>query len=901
MDRGQWEQAKSILAAAAGLPEAERETFVRARCADPALLAELLPMLASPAALSDIVGGRTVKSGERLGSYRVDSLLGHGGMGEVYRAHDTVLGRDVAIKILPASVRHDPDRLLRFRQEAQILAALNHPHIATIHGLEQMGDLHFLVMECIDGESLAQRLSRGRLSPADASRLAMEIAEALVAAHQAGIVHRDLKPANVMLAPTGAKLLDFGLARARLPHAVTGLTAEGAVLGTLPYMSPEQVEGRPADERSDIFAFGCVLYEMLAGRRAFDSSSQAGTIAAILQGDPAPLAQVRPGIPAGLAHIVNRCLAKDPAARWQTARDLLEELRWADGGGTTAGSRIRWQAALRLLPWGIAAALAAGWVLTAASQRPRMTAPPTPVVATIEPPEGHAFGTGQLAVSRDGLRVAFRARKNGVPSMWVQTLAGGEATVIPNSADATDPFFSPDGQYLGFCGEKRTLRTVSLRDGAEMTLMRGDTCWGATWDENGTVLYASQGSIRAIPATGGTATVVLRPAAPVASFMEPKALPDGRHFLVFGVGSGETRDGVYLADTTTQTARFLFPSGSSAIYVPPGFLMFVKQKRLVAQRFDLRTLTVSSTPTVLAPNAGTLAASDTGVVAYFENDETATELIWISRNGTRLGRIGGSRPYQRPRLSPDGSRVAYAVPDDVDPGLWVHDVERGADIRVGSELDGSPVWSPDGTRLAFNRLGASIGIRSSTGAGDRIAVQRPVAFPTDWSRDGRYLAYNYDERHILAVRDLTTGRDIDLRQDPDAANFDAHFSPDGRWLSYTSNESGQPDVYVIDYPGATAKSKASTNGGAQSHWRRDGRELFYVSTDGRMMSVAVSERNGALAFAKPAALFAVPIASLVAPSYDVTADGQKFLIVTRPSERSPALHIVSNWTALLQK
>ena len=495
MNAGQWERSKSLLAAAEDLPAGERELFVRSRCSDPALLSELLAMLGTPAALSQITGAeRSLPPGTQLGNYRVERLLGRGGMGEVYKARDTVLGRDVAIKIIPAAVQGDAERLRRFHQEAQILAALNHPHIATVHGLETIGAMRVLVMECIEGMSLADRLSSGGLSLPDVYRLATEIAAALVAAHQAGIVHRDLKPANVMLAPAGAKLLDFGLAKASPPDAVTSLTANGAIVGTLPYMSPEQIEGRGADERSDIFAFGCVLYEMLAGRRPFDAPSQAGTIAAILQRDPEPLSHIRPDTPAALEHIVGRCLAKDAATRWQTARDLLEELRWAAGGGKHVGGRLTWNASLRLLPWGIAAAATAAWLLTTASQRQHTTSPALSAVrASLGAPEGFVLGAGQLALSRDGSRVAFRAWKNGVASMWVQMLAGGVPTAIPNSVDAIDPFFSPDGRHLGFCDDKRKVRTVDLRNGADVTLVQGETCWGASWGENGTVLYLLAG------------------------------------------------------------------------------------------------------------------------------------------------------------------------------------------------------------------------------------------------------------------------------------------------------------------------------------------------------------------------------------------------------------------------
>jgi len=911
MDAHVWPKAKSLLAAAGNLPAADRQAYLETHCSDADLRAELIAMLDVPAALSDITGGaRPLQPGAELGSYRVETLLGRGGMGEVYKARDLHLRRDVAIKVLPPGLADDPARLRRFHQEAEILAALNHPHIATIHGLEEVAGRRLLIMECIDGVSLAERLTAGPLPVAEATRVAIGIAEALEAAHRAGIVHRDLKPANIMLGPTGPKLLDFGLAKASLPDAATApdLTVDGTILGTLPYMAPEQVEGRVADARSDIFAFGCVLYEMLSGRRAFDASSPAGIVAAILQKDPEPLSLIRIDAPPELEHIVARCLAKDPDARWQTARGLLEELRWVAAGKTTRSVRTRRRPAFAMVPWAIAGvAVSASFVAIRWNREAVTMSPVSAVRANVEPPAGYTFANAndarELALSPDGLRMAFRVAQGGTGSMWIQTLGTGEGARVASSARAAAPFFSPDGRQLGLCESNRTLRTIDVVSGTDLTLVEGATCFEATWSGPGTILYESQEGIRVIPAGGGTGSLVLSPVPPVKTFMNPTALPDGRHFLVLGDTTKWEGTGIYVGDVEDHDARFLTQSNSQAIYVAPGYLLFVRQSQLLAQPFDLRTLTLSGRPSVvIAGGVGVFAASNTGVLAYFD-DEAETELIWMSRDGARIGRIGVPRAYGAARLSPDGSRVAYNLNGRPDTqGLWIHDLARESDMRLSSQTDFSPVWSPDGSQLAFGRsLDAAVGIRPSDGAGDRILLRRALAWPSDWSRDGRYVAYTYDERHIIGIRQLNPELDLAFPQDDRAANFDGHFSPDGRWLSYTSDEGGQYDVYVADFPRATRKWKLSTNGGAQGRWRGDGRELFYVSADGRMMSVAVDAASVS-PFGKPVSLFTVPIANLVAPAYyDVTADGQRFLVNAAPPTAARGLHVLSNWTALLSQ
>ena len=904
MDPHAWAKAKSLLAAAADLPAADRGAFLEMHCSDAALRAELIAMLQTPAALSEITrGARALQPGTELGSYRVEQLLGRGGMGEVYKARDTRLERDVAIKLLPAAVSDDPERLRRFHQEAHILAALNHPHIATIYGLEECAGLRLLIMECIDGPSLAERLADGPLSIAEALHVSIAIAEALDAAHRAGIVHRDLKPANIMLGPTGPKLLDFGLARARRRDAPTEVTADGTILGTLHYMAPEQVEGRRADARSDIFAFGCVLYEMVSGRRAFDASSQAGIVAAILQTDPDPLSAIRTDAPPALEHVVARCLAKDADARWQTTRDLLEELRWVGAGGSTKAIRWRWRSALVVAPWVLAGVAVSATLL--ASRWPRETgalARGSAVRTVLEPPDGFTFGRrdggNDLALSPDGSRIAFRAMRGGTPVMWVQTLATGEAAPVANTGHSSDPFFSSDGRQIGLC-ERRALRTVDLVGGTSVTLVEGETCVGGTWAGTDTILYASEGAIRAVPAAGGAARLVLSPFPPVVTFSNPTPLPDGRHFLVAGDTTKYAGTGVYVGDIAGHdAARLVVESLSPATYVPPGYLIFRRQQQLLAQPFDLRTQTVSGTPTVLATNVGAFAANNTGMIAYFENT-SVTELIWVSRSGARLGQIGAPNEYLSPRLSPDGLQLAYGLRFDAEtPGLWVRDLARESDTRLSSQIDGSPVWSGDGAQLAFDRSFEGVGIRPLTGSGDQILLRRPWVWPSDWSRDGRYLAYTYDERNIIGVWQLSPGLDLKLPLDDRAANWDAHFSPDGRWLSYTSDEGGRDDVDLVDFPRATRKWLVSKDGGAQGRWRRDGRELFYVSPDGRMMSVSVDGRGAKPGLGKAVPLFAVPIADRVGTAYDVTADGQKFIVNARPAAPR-LLHVLSNWMALL--
>jgi Tol biopolymer transport system component/predicted Ser/Thr protein kinase len=909
MDARAWETLKPLLTTAADLPPGERERFLEAHCSDPELRREALEMLASPAPLSDLTArARGIGAGSGLGTYRIEALLGRGGMGEVYRARDTRLGRDVAIKVLPRDLAQDPDRLARFQREAQALASLNHPCIATIYGLEEADGVHFIVMEYIAGQSLAERLSGGRLSQAETLRLGVQIADALEAAHRAGIIHRDLKPANVMLGPTGPKLLDFGLAKLTLQDVPTDRTAEGAILGTLQYMAPEQVEGRPADERSDVFAFGTVLYEMLAGRRPFDAPSQAGIIAAILEREPEPLATVRPETPLALQRVVARCLAKHAHARWQSMIDLREELKWvAETPARIADPPSRkHQRAHVIVAWSVAALAVAGWLLTVMLSRARPVGPaPTAVRAVVPPPADYVFGRSELAISPDGQRVAFRAWRHGAPSLWIASLTEPDAAALalPNTGgiENEELFFSPDGQQLGVC-VRGSLQVVDLKGRGVAKLVEDASCFGETWSNRGTILYSSGGSIRQVGAVGGASAAVLSGRPPDLSFSSPAFLPDGRHFLVYGEAAQSHLTGVYLADTDTHDARFLFEASDGATYASPGLVLYIQRGQLLARGFDTGALTAATNWSVLAQEAGTFAVSQTGVLVYFAGDDPS-EMVWRARDGTSLARAGPAAGSFGPRLSPDGSRIAYQLPNAAPtPGLWIHDVGRDSETRITSEEPVSAVWSSDGTQLMFGRVDGSIQQVSATGVGPPVEIlHKRLAWPTDWSRDGRYLAYTYDERHIVGVRQLNPPQDVDLPQERRAANYNARFSPDGRWLAYTSDETGRADVYIVPFPQVTNKWKVSTNGGAQAVWRRDGRELFYIAPDGTLMAVTVSPQAAELSVGKPVPLFSTAITDLLSPSYDSSPDGQRFLINAMLPTTTRPMNVVSNWMGLLRK
>jgi len=891
-----------------------------------------------------------LQPGTRLGPYEIASLLGAGGMGEVYRARDTRLDRTVAIKVLPADLAGRPDLRQRLEREARAISALNHPHICVLHDLGQQDGIDYLVMEYLEGETLADRLKKGALPLEQALRHGIEIAEALDRAHRQGIVHRDLKPGNVMLTKSGIKLLDFGLAKLRpadvqatsgsalsaLPTQDGALTGEGTIVGTVPYMSPEQLEGGEPDARADIFAFGAVLYEMVTGRRAFEGKTQASLIAAILTSDPAPVSRVQPLSPSVLDHVVAKCLAKDREQRWQSAHDLAGELRWIAQRATDApAAAAPGRRAGGWLPWALAAAalVVAAAALARHSPDAAQVTPSAPVTASLLPPPGvqYVFNAdqGPPALSPDGRRLAFvGSRSDGSQSLYVRELSRPAASEVPETAGGAYPFWSPDSRRLGFFAGGR-LNVVDASGGTVRTLCAVSYPRGAAWGPGDVILFASQwGPIQRISASGGEAVDVTKLEGEV-SHRFPHFLPDGAHFLYIGFpfsrGVGETR--VYVGSLGQEKPRALMRASGDVLYAAPGWILFYRERGLVAQRFNPETLAVEGDPMplvepvrALLTTAGMNIASvaDTQALVYQEGLSGANaELQWLDRAGRVLGGVGHAGDRLRPRISPDGRRLAADALDPEHPAssrdIWIFDVGRGVETRFTFDAGNErwPTWSPDGGRIVYSSnddTGPVVYQKAATGTGPAELLFRSDInhLPTDWSTDGRFLALQSLVPGTRTTWDLYTYSFEEKATRPFAqtgyAEMGGVFSPDGRWLAYSSDESGRSEVYVQPFPGPGSKARVSNGGGAQPRWRGDGREVFYREQTGKVVAVPVAVRDGAFEVGTPQTLFATRMNPTPGTQFDVTRDGQRFIVsVPVETEGASPLTLVLNWPALLQR
>ena len=891
----------------------------------------------------------TLASGTRLGPYEISSPAGAGGMGEVYRAKDTRLNRTVAVKVLPSQLADNPELRQRFEREARAISALNHPHICVLHDVGQQDGVAYLVMEYLEGETLADRLKKGPLPFDQALRYGVEIAEALHAAHRQGIVHRDLKPGNVMITRSGIKLLDFGLAKVRpvetvplagsalsaLPTEDQPLTAEGSIVGTCQYMAPEQLEGKEPDARTDIFALGAILYEMLTGQRAFTGKSQASLIAAILSAEPAPPSKLQPLTPPALDRVVAQCLAKDPDDRRQSAHDLATELKWLAGsrgpGDSPPTSGIR-RMTSEWLAWGLAAALA---IAAFAFARRSPDAPPTAapaVTAALLPPSEIEYGfdvyQGPPALSPDGRRVAFIGlRRDGSQSLWVRDLSLSLPRELAETSGAAYPFWSPDGRRIGYFARGR-LYTREASGGTVRTVCDAAYPRGGTWGPGDVILFAQQWqALRRVPATGGVPVAATELGRDV-SHRFPQFLPDGRHFIYIGFNFARAGDAttVYVAALGSTGSRLLMKAGAAALYARPNWILLWRDRGLLAQRFDPEKIALDGAPIplvepvrALVSTTGSVIASvsENGVLIYQEGlSGVYAQLAWFDRSGRHLGDLGTPGDRLRPTLSHDGRTVAA---DILDPSqgaasrdVWLFDVGRkvGSRFTFASGNDRWAVWSPDDRRLAYfsnDDSGTAIFVKQTTGtAPEEVLYRADSSFlPTDWSRDGRFLA-------LMALVGRKTGWDVwtysfedkQLRpflQEP-YAETSAVFSPDGRWLAYASDESGRFEVYVQPFPGPGSKLQVTTAGGGQPRWRGDGRELFYREPSGRFMAVPVTVRGASLEAGTPQPLFELRANATPGTHYDVTADGQRFVVsVPVQAEGASPLTLVLNWPALLQR
>ncbi len=874
----------------------------------------------------------SLSPGARLGPYEMLASIGAGGMGQVYKARDTRLDRVVAVKILSPVFAHDPQLRQRFDREARTVAALNHPHICVLHDIGQQGDISYLVMEYLEGETLASRLARGPLPPDEVVRYGTEIADALDRAHRHGVIHRDLKPANVMLTRSGAKLLDFGLARPPIEGVfnnetrATGdspITAQGALIGTLQYMAPEQLEGRPVDARTDIFALGAVLHEMATGERAFPGGNQASIIASILHRQPPPPSTRQPLTPPSLDHIVWRALAKDPDDRWQTARDVYLELRTRGLSAPAPApphkpSPVGWLVAGLGLVAVVAGSLASSWM-----RGPQ--APPSVIRAMIAPPDRMLFQlTGDFAgppmMSPDGSAIVFAAIDAlGKRQLWLRRLDSLTAELLPGTENATFPFWAPDNRAVGFFADGK-LKRIDMNAGSALTLCDAPSGRGGTWSAQGAILFTPsvQGGLQQVADGGGSPTEVTSTGGTsYTSHRWAQFLPDGRHFIFLAVQQQDGRDqsAVFLSSLNGRTPQQLMRSRSQALFAD-NHLLFLRDGTLWAQPFDLAREALGGAPVAVARDVledptiwrGIFSVSDTGTLVY-QGGQAGTALTIYDRDGHETGLIGDRGIVFDVNISPDGSRVAVNRGEPAD--IWVYEFSRGTSLRLTFDARNEtlPVWSPDSQTLVFNQIQKDarttlLQMPAAGGAPHEVLPEGDMSI-TDWSRDGRVLLLRQGEL-IMSPGDIWAkpmkGAPRPLLQTP-FAEFHARFSPDGRWIAYVSNESGRDEVYVMPFvmpgEGVTAPSAAgdrvrvSTAGGVLPRWRRDGRELFYLSTDLQLMAATVTA-TGPFEVKSVVPLFSLH-PKPVGWSYDVMPDGQRFVVNSLGDEGRRPLALVTNW------
>ena len=884
--------------------------------------------------------------GVRLGAYEVLSLLGAGGMGEVYKARDTRLDRPVAIKVLPAHVAGNPDLKRRFEREAKTLATLSHPHICPVFDVGQQDGIDFLVMEYLEGQTLAQRLEKGALPFDQALQYAIQMADALDKAHRQGITHRDLKPGNIMLTKSGAKLLDFGLAKAKgpaiagaglsnLPTTPPDLTAHGTILGTFQYMAPEQLEGQEADARTDIFAFGAVLYEMLTGKRAFERTSEASLISAILKDDPPPIAASQPLAPPALDHVVEACLAKDPDERWQAAGDVKRELKWIAQAGSQTGdsTTVVARGAPRLTWMLLGGAVLIVTMLAVPATLYFRRAVPEPVVTRLDvvtPPTSDAFA---FALSPDGRQLAFVANGENGSQLWVRALDQARAQPLARTEGAGAPFWAPDGRAVGFFADGKLKRT-DLTGGAVQVLGDAPVPRGGTWSPDGVIVFAPTGAepLMRVAATGGAVAPVTRLAAGQGSHRWPQFLPDGRRFLfLMATGQPQTH-GIYVGSLDGGEPTRVMPAETAAAYAAPGYLLLVSQGVLTAYPFDAARATAAGQPMTVAQTVGTddgafhsaFSVSALGALAHRAGGGSRRQLVWVDRTGKMLGAIGqpDENAPANPALAPDGQRVAINRTSQGNIDVWSIEVSRGLASRFtfDAAIDSAPLWSPDGSRVVFrsSRKGVfDVFEKPASGTADEqpLLVTSQGKTPLDWSRDGRFLLYSTQDPQTAS--DLWVFPVVGERK-PFAvlqSSFDeteGQFSPDGRWLAYASNESGRYEIYIRTFPEAAGKWQVSVAGGAQPRWQRDGHELFYVAPDMRLMAVPIRlvPDTHTLEAGAPAALFPTRIARggniatagfQAQAQYTVAPDGRFLMDIAADDAVTSPITVVLNWAAGLKK
>jgi eukaryotic-like serine/threonine-protein kinase len=878
--------------------------------------------------------------GTKLGPHEIIAPLGAGGMGEVYRARDTRLDREVAIKILPSHLSSDSEARQRLEREAKTVSGLNHPNICVLHDIGHQDGIDFIVMECLEGETLEQRLVKGPLPLNDVLKYGAQIADALDKAHGSGVVHRDLKPGNVMLTKSGAKLLDFGLAKPTLPLATMAtltqagspITQQGMIVGTFQYMSPEQVGGHELDSRSDIFSLGAVLYEMMTGRKAFPGKSQLSVASAILERDPEPIGTIAPLTPPSLDHAIRRCLAKDPEDRWQSARDLASELNWIRESGSQAAfspigigraSTKKWVA---FLPWVLCAILLVALVAGAMWWRGNKATGPAEYFSVALP-----FSALDMEVAPNGHTVALVgfSETDRTNVLWIYEVGEQQARKLSQTGGARFPFWSPESKSLAFFADGK-LKKLDIAGGPVQTICDAASGRGGTWNSDGVIVFTPEGGLLEglyrVPANGGTPKQI---SAPDPSRGEntnrwPEFLPDGKHFLYFGgdvAGSAES-NAIFVGALDSNQKTFITKGTGNVAYVAPGYLLYYKDKTLFAQSFDAGEMKLSGeavpliTDLAFVPRIAhtVFSASSDVLIARRGSGVSVSKLVWFDRKGNDLGSVDKPEIVANVALAPDGKTVAVDRTDEESQNtdLWTYDLQRGAAKRLTFDpaVDSTPVFSPDGKQILFSSSRAHVFrlyVKDADGAQEEKLIPLDASnnnnlYPSDWSRDGKSILYT-------RATELWAAQVPDWKARPVVQGAgtlkNGQFSPDGRWVAYASNESGRWEVYVTSFPDGRGKWQVSTAGGSQPRWRGDGKELFYLASDSKIMAVPIT---GGTNFdsGSPVPLFqAVPRemgATSELAEYDVARDGQRFLVNTqvRDPETQP-MSVILNWSTQLKK
>ena len=871
-------------------------------------------------------------AGARLGPYQITSALGAGGMGEVYRARDTRLDRDVAIKVVTEQVAMTPELKARFEREAKAISSLNHPNICTLFDVGHQDGVDFLVMELLEGESLATRLERGPLPAQELLRIAIQVADALDKAHRQRLVHRDLKPGNIMITRAGAKLLDFGLARpvglgatpsgSHTPTMTRQLTAEGSLVGTFHYMAPEQLEGAEADPRTDLWALGVTLYEMATGKHAFEGRTQASLISSIMKDELRPIVEVQPLAPPGLDRIIRQCLAKDPEERIQTAHDVKLQLQWVLEGGSQAGvpapvaERRRRRERLLGAVTGVAllsTALAFVWILS------HRTKPEAAIRFQYDPPSAIQVMDTPV-VSPDGLTIAFNATDStGSTRIWLRPLGSLNPTPMPGTDGSTRPFWSPDSRYLGFIAGGK-LKKVQAIGGPPIVICDAPTGSDGSWGERDVILYDGRGQdpIYRVPAGGGVPVAIVRPdsARGEVTVGWPCFLPGGRHFVYLTTGRQSM---LHVGDLESNKSLDLFPCDSRAVYAKPGYLLFSRNGTLVAQPFDAASRKVKGDPVPIAEQVLTNAVggadfsvSGNGVLAFAARGGSLGQVQEFNREGRVTATLAEGVDALNPALSPDGRRLALRFRDAATAtrDVWVIDVARKIASRLTFEPtnENYPVWSPDGSQILYfqdarSNAGLQLQAASGAGRGERILPSSGGEYVVDdWSRDGGHVFYETTSektRQDVWVLPMTGDRKPFPYLTGPFDETQARISPNGRWLAYMSDESGRSEVYVQSFPDARGKWQVSNNGGQDPVWRGDGTELFYLSTDQQLMTMPVDPKAASFEVVIPKVVFPIRVLVPVGARnhYGVSSDGQRFYVVAPLAGRSVGTtNVVVHWT-----